>query len=1031
MTSPIPSQVQSRLTLQKGKLTIDLARHRVTCDNQTLSLSPTEFALLSYLTLAAPRVVPFAELIHQAELPIHGPPQESKRELRRHIFRLRRKLRAAQSEALIERVGEIGYVLAAPDPVDQQDDPITFLFSDVEGSTELWDQHSEEMRQALKRHDAVLRSVFEAHSGYVFKTVGDGFYVAFTQADQALAAALAAQRALQAEDWPTAVRLRVRMALSTGLAEARAGDFFGAPLNLAARLLSAGHGGQILLTQATREALVAHAALRVNFRDMGDRRFKGLQEPQRVFQVVASDLPARFPPLRTLDPRPTNLPAELTSFVGRERAVRAIDALLRRAEVRLVTLTGPGGIGKTRLGIQVAASLQDEYEDGVFFVSLAAVHNPDLIPSAIAQALEMPEAADRPLGEQLIAHLHTRKILLVLDNFEHLIEAAPLVNQLLRGASQLKVLVTSREALTIYGEHVFPVTPLTLPDAPEQITLRQLESFAGTALFLQRVRTAALDLHLTDEDAPIITGICASLDGLPLAIELAAARANQFSLSELAAALNSRLGFLNNGPRDLPARQRTLRGALDWSYDLLSGEEQALFARLAVFQGGWDVEAAWELVAGAGTSGQVEALLAALAAKSLIQTHPGVQTRYAMLESVREYALERLHSRGEYPAISQRHSSYYRAFVLDAEVRLTGDEQVTAFHALRTEADNLRAVLARSLAQPGDTTALKMCGVLWRWWAVHSYLSEGRSWLERSLAHSRCAPAALRAKALWGAGRLAYFQADYPAAEAMLRESLGLYRQMGDNEGMGWVLDAIGAVLLRRQEYAEATRLFEESLALHKLAGSPRGISHSLDDLGKTAFRQGDIDRAVAYFQEGLQLRRCAGSPEGLAVAIVNLSEALGVKKVYAEAVTLLREGLQLYRSLGQTAGVILCLSNLGEFQTQLGNIEDAAAVYGESLALLQEVASEEKELTAETLLGVADFLVQTGRPASAVRVLGKAKDRIGIVDASPALENQFVQQCQATKQVLDYSRWNRAWDEGKTMTFLELSALLSSPAEG
>ena len=1029
MFLPSRPSPQTRQPIQYGLLQIDLARYQVTFDNRPMDVTPTEWAILTVLAEATPRVVPFLELAQRTQGYRGISSRQASESLRNHLYRLRRKLKEASGDAIqIETVRSVGYLLSSPPQVSQPSGLVTFLFSDIEGSTKLWEQHPQAMRIALRQHDDLLRTAFESCGGYVFKTVGDGFYVAFSRAAQALAAALAGQRALHRAEWPAPTRLRVRMALAAGVVEERDGDYFGPPLNLAARVLAAGHGGQILLAQSAQRELAGEAAPGVQLRDMGMRRFRGLNEPQRIFQVEVADLPAHFSPLHTLDPRPTNLHGELTSFVGREEAIRSIGGLLRRADVRLVTLTGPGGIGKTRLSSQVAASLLDENDDGVFFVPLAPVHDPALIPTTIAQTLGAQESPGRVPMDELIAYLRSRQLLLVLDNFEHLVDAAPLVNDLLRAAPYLKILATSREALQIYGEHIYPVAPLAAPSAQERITLQLLERFPATALFVQRAQAGAPHLALAESDAPTVARICASLDGLPLAIELAAARAGQFSLGEMAEQLQHRLGFLNNGPRDLPARQRTLRGALDWSYDLLSEEEQKLFVRLAVFVGGGSAEAAEHLLAGAThTPGEMTALLQSLAAKSLIQRQPGGGSRYTILESIREYAWERLEASGDLEELRARHARYFAALVTKFETDLTGEQQAAIYQILKAEEDNLRATLEWSLQQAGDTTALALCGILWRWWAAQSRLREGTGWLERALTHQTGAGVALQAKALWGAGRLAFFQADYPKAEKSLQKSLALYRQIEDKDGVAWVLDALGAVVMQREEYEQARRLFGESLALHRAAGNRRGISHSLDDLGQIAFLQGEIEQAAQLFEEGLNLRRQLGSQEGTAVAIVNLSEALGVQGAYQRAEDLLQEGIHIYRQLNLPFGIILCLGNLGQMKGKQGDFAGALVCYLECLNHLREVDEEEEELVAEELLGLAAALHQTGADEAAARVLGLAEDRLKNLEDNLALWEEYEQQQGAVGSRLGQAVWKRAWVEGQRMTLSEMQEALRS----
>jgi predicted ATPase/class 3 adenylate cyclase len=525
----------------------------------------------------------------------------------------------------------VGRELTETDPRPLTPHPsgtVTFLFTDIEGSTRLWEEQPEAMREALARHDALLRDAINAHGGVVFKTMGDQFCAAFTTAPAALAAALAAQRDLSGEGaplvgalpdtglmgalpgtegHPRGVPLRVRMALHTGAAEAREGDYLGPPLNRVARLLEAGHGGQVLLSQSTFDLARDHLPEGVSLRDLGEHRLRDLARPERIFQPVAPDLPADFPPLSTLDARPHNLPAQVTPLIGREKEVAAGQHVLRQEAVRLVTLTGAGGTGKTRLGLQVAAELLDQFSAGVFFVALAPISDPGLVASAIAQTLGVRELGGTPLLESLKAHLRDQQLLLLLDNFEHLLAAAPLVAELLAAAPRLKVLLTSRAVLHLRGEKEFPVPPLALPD-PKHLPpvgadlVSALSQYAAVELFIQRALDVKPEFVVTNENAPAVAEICVRLDGLPLAIELAAARIKLFPPEALLARLGSRLTLLTGGARDLPARQRTLRDAIAWSYDLLGESEQRLFRRLAVFVGGCTPEAAEAVCADFGFS---------------------------------------------------------------------------------------------------------------------------------------------------------------------------------------------------------------------------------------------------------------------------------------------------------------------------------------------------------------------------------------------------------------------------------------------
>src|SRR5215212_5442446 len=455
---------------------------------------------------------------------------------------------------------------------------LTFLFTDVEGSTFLWERNPEAMSKSLLRHDEILSTTIEAYDGYVFKTVGDAFYAAFPTAPKAVSAALDAQRALHHAEWEETGPLRVRMALHTGAAEERAGDYFGPSLNRVARLLSAGHGGQVLLSLTTEELVRDELPEGVGLRDLGERRLKDLFRPEHIFQITASGLPIEFAPLLTLDARLNDLPAQPSLLVGREREVAQVCEQLRNPAVRLLTLTGPGGTGKTRLGLQAAADLMDEFEGGTFFVPLAPITDPTFVAPTIARALGLTETAEQTLEELLRDYLGERHTLLLLDNFEQVLGAAPLVTELLSAAPNLKVVTTSRILLRLYGEYEFAVPPLEVPDPGRRQSLEQVTQYEAVRLFIERARAAKADFAVTSDNAPEVAEICARLDGLPLAIELAAARIKLLSPRAMLDRLGDRLKLLIGGARNLPERQRTLRGAIEWSYELLDAGEDALRA---------------------------------------------------------------------------------------------------------------------------------------------------------------------------------------------------------------------------------------------------------------------------------------------------------------------------------------------------------------------------------------------------------------------------------------------------------------------
>jgi predicted ATPase len=623
------------------------------------------------------------------------------------------------------------------------------------------------MQSALARHDGILRGATEQHGGYVFKTVGDAFCCAFPTAPDALEAALDAQRLLLKGRWAESDPLRVRMALHMGAAEERDGDYFGPPLNRVARLLSAAHGGQVLLSLPTHEMVRDQLPAGTNLAELGEHRLKDLFRPERVFQLVAPDLPSEFPPLSTLDAYRNNLPLQPTLLVGREKEVADLCDLLLSDETSLLTLTGPGGIGKTRLALQAAADLLDDFPDGTFFVALASLTEAERFFSAVAVTLGVKETGERPLVETLKDYLGERHLLLLLDNFEQVLGAAPAVTELLGAAPGLKVLVTSRAPLGLYGEHEYAVPPLSVPDVKHLPDLKTLSQYEAVRLFIERAKSAKADFEVTDESAPAVAEICVRLDGLPLAIELAAARIKMLPPNELLHRLTSRLKLLTGGARDLPERQRTLRATIEWSFALLEEGEQLLFARLAVFSGGRTLEAIEAICDAEGDlpMGAFDGV-SSLLDKSLLRQEegPGGEPRFVMLETIHEFAREKLGESAEAEEIKRTHAQYFLTLAEEADPELKGPDQLEWLERLEAEHDNVRAALSWASERKDVEVALRLGGALWWFWLVRGYHSEGRGWLEEALAMEGRGSPEVRAMALVGVGALALDQGDLDRA---------------------------------------------------------------------------------------------------------------------------------------------------------------------------------------------------------------------------------------------------------------------------
>jgi len=609
---------------------------------------------------------------------------------------------------------------------------VTFLFTDIEGSTKMWERDAATMQAALARHDEILQRAIEANGGYVFKTVGDAFCAAFVSTTDALDAALQGQRTLLAEGWDEGCVIRARMALHSGEAEERAGDYFGPTLNWVARLLSTGYGGQILVSRAARELAGDRLPPGTSLEDLGEKRLKDLTRPERIFQVLAPELPKDFPALKTLDARRNNLPAQPSALVGREREISEVCGRMREPGIRLLTLTGPGGTGKTRLGLQAAADLLDEHRDGVFFVALADINDTALVPTAMAGPLGVVESAELPLEDVLKEYLGRRELLLVLDNFEQVLDAVPLVGKLLSVCPKLKVLATSRATLRLNGEQEYPVPPLTLPDPGRLPPVEMLERYEAVRLFAERARAVKPGFVL-DGDAPAVAEICARLDGLPLAIELAAARTRLLPPKAMLKRLGDRLKFLTGGARDLPGRQQTLRGAIDWSHDLLDEEDRHLFRRMSVFSGGRTLEA-MEAICDAEGDLDVLAAVESLLEKSLLRQEEGSEDepRFVMLETIHEYAREKLEDSGEAVQTRRLHAEYFLALAEEAEPEFVGPDQIAWMDRIEAEHDNMRAALSWCMERR-EEWALRLAGALEVFWIARCHFSEGRRWSEEAL----------------------------------------------------------------------------------------------------------------------------------------------------------------------------------------------------------------------------------------------------------------------------------------------------------
>lgn len=819
---------------------------------------------------------------------------------------------------------------------------ITFLLTDIEGSTNLL-QHLGDKRYArvLTEHLRLLRAICRRKGGREIDHQGDSLFVAFSRARDAIAAAVAAQLAILEYHWPDGAIPRVRMGIHTGEATTTARQIVGLDLHRVARICGAGHGGQILISATASALIEGRPPPRVAVRNLGSHRLQGLQQPEQIFQVIHPDLPKEFPPLRSLGASPNNLPHQTTSFVGRERELGEVKRLLFTTSILM--LTGTGGCGKTRLALKAATDLVETYADGVWFVEFAALREPGLVPNTIASALGVRAAPASTLEETLLDYMRPRTLLLVLDNCEHLTTAcAELVGTLSRSCPRLRVLGTSREPLGVPGETVWRVPSLSLPVSDEAVSIEDLMHYEAPRLFIERAEAIRPGFAPTTKDAISIAAICRRLGGIPLAIELAAARVQVLAVEQIEARLDERFRLLTGGSRTALPRQRTLRGTLAWSYDLLSHQERALMRRLAVFAGAWTLEAAETICAGDGVdSSDVLDLLSQLVSKSLVlMDAQGGQGRYRMLETVREYGRERLDEANEMVSTRTQHLQWYLRLAEEARTELGGADQVSWLSRLEGEYDNLRAALDWSKID-GDSgdAGLRLALGLWEFWYVRGDFSEGRMWLETML--TRChASDSLRAKALREAGFLALRQGDYDGSMRLGTESLSLFRNLGDLAGMGGATYLLGNVALYRGELERAKTLHFESLALRRKVGDKRRIAVSLNSLGEVARTGEDYPAARSAYEESLQLARAAEDRRGIVTATGNLGYVALHEGDYKRAERLFKEGLESAKQLVYKLGIAGCLAGLAGVAALAGEYARGVRLLGATQSLLGSLRS-------------------------------------------------------------------------------------------
>jgi predicted ATPase/class 3 adenylate cyclase/DNA-binding CsgD family transcriptional regulator len=808
---------------------------------------------------------------------------------------------------------------------------VTFLFTDIENSTQLAREHPEAWEAAQARHHAILREAIESNNGFVFQVIGDAFCAAFHKAGDALKAAIQAQQNLQDEPWGEAT-IYVRMGIHTGEAEIEGNEYRGyTTLSFVQRLMSAGHGGQILISSATENLLREQLPSQISLRDMGMQKFAGMPNPVRVFQVIAPDLPTEFPPLRTLDNLPNNLPIQLTSFVGRENELTDAKRLL--LNTRLLTLIGPGGTGKTRLSIQVASEILDQFADGVWFVELAPILEPLLVPHTTALALGLRDDPQRPVIDMLCDYLHKKEILIVLDNCEHLVDAcARMADRILRAAPDTRILVSSREALGIGGEVTYRVPSLGLPDLSHLPSVESLSQYEAVKLFIDRATAAIPSFIVTNSNAPAVAQVCHYLDGIPLAIELAAAKIRVLSVEQIAKRLDDRFRLLTGGSRTVLERHQTLRAAIDWSYNLLSPSEQTLFQRLSVFVGGWTLEAAESVCEGESIkSDDVLNLLEQLINKSLvIKEERDNESRCHMLETIRQYAQEKLLASGGSDTLHKGHRDYFLDLAERAEPHLTGGPTLLEWlNRIESDHDNMRAALVWAQTAQEFEIGARLAYALTGFWEIKVYLQEGRKWLEASLAHREFLSKKLLALTLRITRRFALKLGDYPAAEAYGKESVALFRELDDKPDLAWALRGLGGVYVERNEKERGEPLLKEAMNLFQEVGDKWGMLYLRMDLAFSAAMNDEYSHAVTLINEYQDLAHELDDASSIGDAKMPLAIAEFFQGNVDVADKLFQEGLAIIHPYDDLVRVTGCLEGLAAVADKRRQHMRAAKLWG------------------------------------------------------------------------------------------------------
>lgn len=874
---------------------------------------------------------------------------------------------------------------------------VTFLFTGLEDSAKLGQENPLLYQTIQEKHDSVLKETIESNNGFIFKKTVDSFCSAFNNARDALNASVEIQRKLLNQSIDN-FEIKVRVGIHSGEAEFANGDYSGyITLSKVNRIMSAANAGQILISEPVYNAIKYDDDNYIYFKDFGKRKLKDIVTPEHIFQVCEENILSDFPPINSLDARQNNLPVELTKFIGREKDIDEIRKLL--VNTRLLTIVGFGGTGKTRLSVHIAYNMLDEFANGTWFAGLAQLSESSNVTEEIISALKITTDIKRSTLDVLVDFLREKELLLILDNCEHLInECAKITEILLQKCPKVKIIVTSRESLHISGETIYNLLPLSLPDMEKSQSMESLAQYESVRLFIDRVLAVKHDFKIDNSNLPVVAQLCYELDGIPLAIELAAARVKVLPVEKILERLKDRFSLLTGGKRTLLPRQQTLKALIDWSYDLLSEKEKLFFSRLSVFSGGWTLEAS-ENVCSDETIDEFEVLdlLTTLTDKSLIKVaESGYNSRYTMLETIRKYCDEKLTESGKKDELKKKQFEYFYNLVENSEIKLTSKEQSEWLEIISAENENIRDCLRWSLISNSDSS-LKMSVALGKFWELRSYFSEGLEFLKKSLENAKSVEVVWKAKAIYwiglflvhqgkfeeskknlhqclemfieknnkdgeavtlsALGSLAVFESDYENLELFSNKSLALSREINNKSYIGRNLQNIGLGLMQRGEHDAARIKFEECISVYREINDSVQIAKLIGNIGALEYLQGNYEKAQAAFNESLKLRRELGDRQGITIALTNLGAVAYMQQNYDEAERLLEEGLEITRDLGDRRIYVVSICTLGSVAVDKGDLSKAVKMFIDAIVISNEIG--DKYTIAKGLEGLATVLMK------------------------------------------------------------------------